>query len=352
LTSRDCRFQVDEKTPVGEIMTRENLITAPPGTSLEDARTLLFRHKVEKLIIVDDEQRLKGLITMKDLNMLERYPDSATDERGRLRVGAAIGVRDYERADGLVEAGVDVLVVDTAHGHSTNVIETVRELKSRLEVDVVAGNIATAEAAIALADAGADGVKVGIGPGSICTTRIVAGVGVPQLTAVMNVVEAMRGREIPVIADGGIRFSGDIVKALAAGASSVMLGSLFAGLKESPGETVLYKGRSFKTVRGMGSIGAMSRGSKERYSQGHVEDANKLVPEGIEGMVPFKGALSDFVHQLTGGVAAGMGYSGAANLPELWKRARFCRISSAGMREAHPHDVTITKEAPNYHHGD
>jgi IMP dehydrogenase len=289
---------------------------------------------------------------MKDLNMLERYPDSATDERGRLRVGAAIGVRDYERADGLVEAGVDVLVVDTAHGHSTNVIETVRELKSRLEVDVVAGNIATAEAAIALADAGADGVKVGIGPGSICTTRIVAGVGVPQLTAVMNVVEAMRGREIPVIADGGIRFSGDIVKALAAGASSVMLGSLFAGLKESPGETVLYKGRSFKTVRGMGSIGAMSRGSKERYSQGHVEDANKLVPEGIEGMVPFKGALSDFVHQLTGGVAAGMGYSGAANLPELWKRARFCRISSAGMREAHPHDVTITKEAPNYHHGD
>jgi len=352
LTSRDCRFQVDEKTPVGEIMTRENLITAPPGTSLEDARTLLFRHKVEKLIIVDDEQRRKGLITMKDLNMLERYPDSATDERGRLRVGAAIGVRDYERADGLVEAGVDVLVVDTAHGHSTNVIETVRELKSRLEVDVVAGNIATAEAAIALADAGADGVKVGIGPGSICTTRIVAGVGVPQLTAVMNVVEAMRGREIPVIADGGIRFSGDIVKALAAGASSVMLGSLFAGLKESPGETVLYKGRSFKTVRGMGSIGAMSRGSKERYSQGHVEDANKLVPEGIEGMVPFKGALSDFVHQLTGGVAAGMGYSGAANLPELWKRARFCRISSAGMREAHPHDVTITKEAPNYHHGD
>ncbi len=352
LTSRDCRFQVDEKTPVGEIMTRENLITAPPGTSLEDARTLLFRHKVEKLIIVDDEQRLKGLITMKDLNILERYPDSATDERGRLRVGAAIGVRDYERADGLVEAGVDVLVVDTAHGHSTNVIETVRELKSRLEVDVVAGNIATAEAAIALADAGADGVKVGIGPGSICTTRIVAGVGVPQLTAVMNVVEAMRGREIPVIADGGIRFSGDIVKALAAGASSVMLGSLFAGLKESPGETVLYKGRSFKTVRGMGSIGAMSRGSKERYSQGHVEDANKLVPEGIEGMVPFKGALSDFVHQLTGGVAAGMGYSGAANLPELLKRARFCRISSAGMREAHPHDVTITKEAPNYHHGD
>ena len=352
LTSRDCRFQVDDATPVGEIMTSENLVTAPPGTSLEEARTLLFRHKVEKLIIVDEAGGLKGLITMKDLNMLEAFPQSATDERGRLRVGAAIGVKDYERAEGLVEAGVDVLVVDTAHGHSSNVIETVRELKQLCDVDVVAGNIATAEAAVELADAGVDGIKVGIGPGSICTTRVVAGIGVPQLTAMLDVVGAVRGREVPVIADGGIRFSGDIVKALAAGASAVMLGSLFAGLAESPGETILYKGRSFKAVRGMGSIGAMTRGSKERYRQGHVEDAKKLVPEGIEGMVPFKGKLSDFVHQLTGGVAAGMGYCGAATLPDLWERARFTRITAAGMKEAHPHDVTITKEAPNYFHNE
>jgi IMP dehydrogenase len=352
LTSRDCRFRVDDNTPVGEIMTAENLVTAPPGTSLEEARTLLFRHKVEKLIIVDEENRLQGLITMKDLNMLERFPNSATDERGRLRVGAAIGVRDFERAEGLVEAGVDVLVVDTAHGHSTNVIETVKHLKSHLEVDVVAGNIATGEAALALAEAGVDGIKVGIGPGSICTTRIVAGVGMPQLTAVQDVVEAVRGRDLPVIADGGIRFSGDIVKALAAGASCVMLGSLFAGLAESPGETILYKGRSFKAVRGMGSIGAMSRGSKERYRQGHVDDVNKLVPEGIEGMVPFKGSLSDFVHQLTGGIAAGMGYTGSATIESLWERARFTRVTGAGVREGHPHDVTITKEAPNYFHNE
>ncbi|MCB9915714.1 MAG: IMP dehydrogenase [Planctomycetes bacterium] len=350
LTSRDCRFQVDEATPVGEIMTSENLVTAPPGTSLEEARTLLFRHKVEKLIIVDQGMHLQGLITMKDLKMLEAFPQSATDERGRLRVGAAIGVKDYERAEGLVEAGVDVLVVDTAHGHSTNVLETVRELKRLCQVDVIAGNVATAEAAADLADAGVDGVKVGIGPGSICTTRIVAGIGVPQFTAVMNVAQAVRGRELPVIADGGIRFSGDIVKALAAGASCVMLGSLFAGLDESPGETILYKGRSFKAVRGMGSIGAMSRGSKERYRQGHVEDVNKLVPEGIEGMVPYKGKLSDFVHQLTGGIAAGLGYCGAATIGDLWERARFTRVTAAGVREAHPHDVTITKEAPNYFH--
>ena len=352
LTSRDCRFRVDDSTPVGEIMTTENLVTAPPGTSLEEARTLLFRHKVEKLIIVDEQNRLQGLITMKDLNMLERFPSSATDERGRLRVGAAIGVKDFERAEGLVEAGVDVLVVDTAHGHSTNVIETVKHLKAHLDVDVVAGNIATGEAAIELAEAGVDGIKVGIGPGSICTTRIVAGVGMPQLTAVLDVVEAVRGRDLPVIADGGIRFSGDIVKALAAGASCVMLGSLFAGLAESPGETILYKGRSFKAVRGMGSIGAMSRGSKERYRQGHVDDVNKLVPEGIEGMVPFKGALSDFVHQLTGGIAAGMGYTGSATIPSLWERARFTRVTGAGVREGHPHDVTITKEAPNYFHNE
>jgi IMP dehydrogenase len=352
LTRRDCRFQTADEVPVGQIMTTEGLITAPRGTSLEDARILLFRHKVEKLLIVDEAQRLQGLITMKDLNMLERFPDSATDERGRLRVGAAIGVMDFERAEGLVEAGVDVLVVDTAHGHSSNVIETVAQLKKTLSVDVVAGNIATAEAAIALAGAGADGVKVGIGPGSICTTRVVAGVGMPQFTAVMNVARAVRGHDIPVIADGGIRFSGDIVKALAIGASTVMLGSLFAGLDESPGERILYKGRSFKTVRGMGSIGAMQHGSKERYRQGHVRDVDKLVPEGIEGMVPYKGPLSAFVHQLVGGVASGMGYSGAATIEELWEKAHFTRVTAAGIREAHPHDVTITKEAPNYAHNE
>jgi len=353
LTRRDCRFQMDAETPVGEIMTSENLVTAPPGTSLDEARQLLFRHKIEKLIIVDGDFRLHGLITMKDLNMLAKFPDSATDERGRLRVGAAIGVKDFERAEGLVAAGVDVLVVDTAHGHSSNVIETVRELKGRLDVDVVAGNVATADAALALAEAGVDGIKVGIGPGSICTTRIVAGIGVPQLTAVLECAGALRGKhDVPIIADGGIRFSGDIVKALAAGASCVMLGSLFAGLDESPGEQILYKGRAFKSVRGMGSIGAMQRGSKERYRQGHVQDAKKLVPEGIEGMVPSKGPLSNFVHQLVGGVSAGMGYTGARTLPELWERARFIRVTSAGMREAHPHDVTITKEAPNYFHNE
>ncbi len=352
LTRRDCRFQTSDDTPVGQIMTRENLVTAPPGTSLEDARQLLFRHKVEKLLIVDKDMRLHGLITMKDVNMLAAYPNSATDARGRLRVAAAIGVNDYARAEGLVKAGVDVLVVDTAHGHSTNVMTTVQELKRRFQVDVVAGNVATAEGALALADAGADGVKVGIGPGSICTTRIVAGVGVPQLTAIMECAAALKQRGVPVIADGGIRFSGDIVKALAVGASCVMLGSLFAGLEESPGEVILYKGRSFKAVRGMGSIGAMLQGSKERYRQGEVATADKLVPEGIEGMVPFKGKLSEFAYQLVGGVRAGMGYCGAQSMGELWEKARFIRITSAGMRESHPHDVTITKESPNYFHAE
>ncbi|MCA8979363.1 MAG: IMP dehydrogenase [Planctomycetes bacterium] len=352
LTSRDCRFQTGDSTPVGEIMTRENLVTAPPGTGLEQARELLYRHKVEKLIIVDDARRLRGLITMKDIKMLEQFPKAATDDRGRLRVGAAIGVRDFERAEGLVEAGVDVLVVDTAHGHSTNVMDTVRELKRKLDVDVVAGNIATAEAARALVDAGVDAVKVGIGPGSICTTRVVAGVGVPQLTAVMDVVEAIKSSGVPVIADGGIRFSGDIAKAIAAGASCVMLGSLFAGLEESPGETFLYKGRSFKAVRGMGSLGAMQKGSKERYRQGDVQEAHKLVPEGIEGMVPYKGRLSHFVHQLVGGVRSGMGYTGARDIPSFWERAVFCRITAAGIKESHPHDVSITKESPNYFHSE
>ncbi|MBI5363339.1 MAG: IMP dehydrogenase [Planctomycetes bacterium] len=352
LTRRDCRFRTSDDTPVGEIMTKENLVTAPPGTSLDEARNLLFENKVEKLLIVDKDMRLAGLITMKDVNMLAAYPNSATDARGRLRVAAAIGVNDYERAEGLVKAGVDVLVVDTAHGHSSNVMNTVKELKRRFTVDVVAGNVATAEGAKALADAGADGVKVGIGPGSICTTRIVAGIGVPQLTAVMDCAQALKGTNVPVIADGGIRFSGDIVKALAAGASCVMLGSLFAGLEESPGEVVLYKGRSFKTVRGMGSIGAMMQGSKERYRQGEVATADKLVPEGIEGMVPYRGKLSDYAYQLVGGVRAGLGYCGARTVSELWEKRQFLRITAAGVKESHPHDVTITKESPNYYHAE
>lgn len=352
LTSRDIRFQSGDETPIGQIMTSENLVTAPPGTGLDQARDLLYRHKVEKLIIVDDARRLHGLITMKDIKMVEEFPKAATDDRGRLRVGAAIGVKDYERAEGLVEAGVDVLVVDTAHGHSSNVMDTVRQLKTKLDVDVVAGNVATAQAAKALAESGVDGVKVGIGPGSICTTRVVAGVGVPQLTAVMDVVEALRGSGVPIIADGGIRFSGDIAKALAAGASCVMLGSLFAGLEESPGETFLYKGRSFKAVRGMGSLGAMQKGSKERYRQGDVQEAHKLVPEGIEGMVPYKGRLSHFVHQLVGGVRSGMGYTGARDIETFWERAVFCRITTAGVKESHPHDVSITKESPNYFHSE
>ena len=348
LTRRDCRFHEENTTPVGQIMTAEGLVTAPVGTSLEAARVLLHRHKVEKLLIVDDERHLHGLITTKDLNMLAAYPNSAFDERGRLRVGAAVGTKDYERAEGLVEAGVDVVVVDTAHGHSSNVMTTVRELKSRLNVDVVAGNVATPAAGRALVEAGADGIKVGIGPGSICTTRIIAGIGVPQFTAVSQVVEAVRGTGVPVIADGGIRYSGDIAKALAIGASSVMIGSLFAGLEESPGETFLNKGRSFKAVRGMGSIGAMQKGSKERYRQGNVKDPEKLVPEGVEGMVPYKGRLSPFVHQLCGGIRAGMGYCGAANVAELWEKAQFIRITTAGVKESHPHDVSITKESSNY----
>jgi IMP dehydrogenase len=352
LTRRDCRFQTRDDTPVAQIMTRENLVTAPPGTSLEEARLLLYKHKVEKLIIVGPKRELQGLITMKDVNMLAAYPNSATDARGRLRVAAAVGVLDYERSEGLVKAGVDVLVVDTAHGHTANVVNTVKELKRRFAVDVAAGNVATPEGALELARAGADAVKVGIGPGSICTTRIVAGIGVPQFTAILECARALRTQGVPLIADGGIRFSGDIVKALAAGASCVMLGSLFAGSEESPGEVILYKGRSFKTVRGMGSLGAMQAGGKERYRQGDVTEADKLVPEGIEGMVPYKGKLGPFVYQLCGGVRAGMGYIGSRTIPEMPERARFLRITSAGMKESHPHDVTITKESPNYFHGD
>lgn len=350
LTRRDCRFMSSDDTPVSNVMTSQGLVFAPPGTSLEEARHLLYLNKIEKLIIADEGRHLHGLITMKDLDMLDAYPNANTDDRGRLRVGAGIGVHDYERAEGLVGAGVDVLVVDTAHGHSENVIQTVRELKQKFDVDVVAGNIATPEAALELVEAGADGVKVGIGPGSICTTRVVAGVGVPQFTAVQRIARAIRKSDVPLIADGGIRFSGDIAKALAAGASSVMIGSLFAGVEESPGETILYKGRTFKAVRGMGSLGAMVEGGKERYRQGDVTERDKLVPEGIEGMVPFKGKLSTFVYQLVGGIRAGMGYCGAANIAQLWEQAQFVRVSPAGQKESHPHDVTITKESPNYFH--
>ncbi|MEZ6005759.1 MAG: IMP dehydrogenase [Planctomycetota bacterium] len=349
LTRRDCSFGGDDSVPVAQVMTSEHLVTAPPGTSLDEARERLHHGKVEKLIIVGENRELKGLITMKDLEMLSAFPNSAFDSRGRLVVGAAIGVHDYDRSAGLVAAGVDVLVVDTAHGHTTNVQDTVRELKKRFpNVDVVAGNVATAEAARALVDAGVDGVKVGIGPGSICTTRIVAGIGVPQFTAVLEVAEALKNSGVPVIADGGIRYSGDIAKALGAGASCVMVGSLLAGLEESPGETFISEGRTFKAVRGMGSIGAMERGSKERYRQGDVSDNKKLVPEGVEGRVPYRGHLSPFLYQLCGGVRAGLGYVGAANLAELWKRARFTRITPAGVRESHPHDVTITRESSNY----
>ena len=351
LTRRDTSFGEPDEKPVAEVMTTENLIAAPPGTSLSQAATLLNEHRVEKLNIWDDAHRLRGLITRKDIDMLEAFPNSAFDSRGRLAVGAAIGVHDYERATALAQAGVDVLVVDTAHGHTTNVTETVSKLKETLpEVDIVAGNVATGEAALALVEAGADGVKVGIGPGSICTTRVVAGIGVPQLSAVMEVADALAGSGIPVIADGGVRYSGDAVKALAAGASCVMLGSLFAGLEESPGETFVYQGRSFKSVRGMGSLGAMTEGSKERYRQAHVTDAKKLVAEGIEGMVPYKGQLSSYVYQLCGGVRAGLGYCGAGSISELPERARFVRITAAGVRESHPHDVQITKESSNYHH--
>lgn len=348
LTRRDCRFQEGEDTPVSELMTSEGLVTAPPGTSLEDAQVLLHQHKVEKLIIVDSAGVLAGLVTMKDLNNLVSHPGSAFDTHGRLIVAAAIGVNDSERASALVDAGVDVLVIDTAHGHSQGVIDSVTLMKKSFSVDVVAGNVATAAAARALVDAGADGVKVGIGPGSICTTRIVAGIGVPQFTAVSNVAKELQGTGVPVIADGGVRYSGDIVKALAAGASSVMCGSMFAGLEESPGESFLYHGRTFKAVRGMGSLGAMQKGSKERYRQAHVSDSDKLVPEGIEGMVPYKGQLSPFVYQMCGGVRAGMGYCGASTIPDLWERAQFMRVTSAGVKESHPHDVQITKESSNY----
>jgi IMP dehydrogenase len=351
LTNRDLRFHQDAQQPVSALMTSRDLVTAPVGTTLEEATAILGRHKIEKLPVVDAEGRLRGLITVKDIQKRIEYPHATKDEQGRLRVGAAVGVgRDaMERAEALVEGGVDVLVVDTAHGHHENGAAMVRQLKDALDIDLIAGNIATADAAEALMSAGADALKVGVGPGSICTTRVVAGVGVPQITAVYEVAQAARSRRIPVIADGGMQFSGDVAKALAAGADAVMLGSPLAGVEESPGEVILQQGQRFKAYRGMGSLGAMkARGfSKDRYFQGDVEDVEKLVPEGIEGQLPYKGPLRGVLYQLVGGLRQAMGYCGAATIEEL-KDARFVRITGAGLRESHPHDVTITKEAPNY----
>lgn len=347
VTSRDLRFEEGMDVPVSQLMSRD-LVTAPPSTTPEEAKSILQKNKVEKLVLLDATGALQGLITIRDLDLDRRYPNAAKDRWGRLYCAAATGVLEFERIEALIAAEVDVLVVDTAHGHSKNVLETIREVKRRSDVQLVAGNIATPEAARALIDAGADAIKVGIGPGSICTTRIVAGIGVPQLTAIERCAQVAHGAGVPLIADGGIRFSGDIVKALAAGAESVMLGGLLAGLDESPGETFLFQGRSFKAVRGMGSIGAMVQGSKDRYGQGGIEEKEKLVPEGVEGMVPYRGRLSPFVHQLVGGIRAGMGYVGAKNLPELREKAVFQRISAAGVKESHPHDIQITKESSNY----
>jgi IMP dehydrogenase len=352
LTRRDLKFLADNDKRISEVMTKENLVTAPETTTLEAAEQILTKNKVEKLLLVDDLYRLKGLITIKDIDKTQSFPHACKDARGRLRVGAAVGVHDYERADSLIRAGVDVLVVDSAHGHSRNVIETVKALRKKYDIDLIAGNVASVEGAKALADAGADAIKVGIGPGSICTTRIVSGVGVPQMTAIANAIRGLAGTNIPVIADGGIRYSGDITKALAAGAHAVMIGGLFAGLAESPGQTILYRGRSFKVYRGMGSLGAMMAGSADRYHQadkaGAAAKNGKLVPEGVEGRVPYKGPLAPFVFQLVGGLRAGMGYVGARTLEDLRTNARFIQVSGASVQESHPHDIAITQESPNY----
>jgi IMP dehydrogenase len=347
LTRRDLRFLTDNNQRLSEVMTRDNLVTAPEHTTLEAAGRILTENKVEKLLLVDEKYKLKGLITIKDIDKLSNFPNASKDRRGRLRTGAAVGVRDYERAESLIKAGVDVLVVDSAHGHSSNILETVTEIKRRYDINVIAGNVATAEGARALAKAGADAVKVGIGPGSICTTRVISGVGVPQITAVYQAAQGVADAGVPIIADGGIRYSGDITKALAAGAHAVMLGGLFAGLAESPGQTIIYKGRSFKTYRGMGSLGAMVSGSSDRYRQDDGGGA-KLVPEGVEGRVPYKGPLAPFVYQLVGGLRAGMGYCGARNIEELRTRSRFILVSGASVQESHPHDIAITQEGPNY----
>ncbi|SHG56292.1 inosine-5'-monophosphate dehydrogenase [Thermosyntropha lipolytica DSM 11003] len=348
ITNRDIRFETDFEKPIREVMTSEGLITAPVGTSMEKAREIMRKHKIEKLPLVDENYNLMGLITIKDIEKAHKYPNAAKDKKGRLLAGAAVGTAKdtLERVEALVKAGVDVIVVDTAHGHSLGVINMVKKIKQKFpEVDLIAGNVATAEATEELIKAGADAVKVGIGPGSICTTRVVAGIGVPQITAVYECSRVAKKYDIPIIADGGIKYSGDIAKAIAAGADSVMLGNLLAGTDEAPGETVIWQGRSYKVYRGMGSLGAMTQGSSDRYFQ---EDAKKLVPEGIEGRVPYRGSVADTIFQLVGGLRAGMGYCGARNIKEMQTKTRFIKITNAGLIESHPHDVDITKEAPNY----
>ncbi len=355
LTRRDLKFlehdeheDVEGGLRVEAVMTKDNLVTAPPDTSLDAADRILQRHKVEKLLLVDENRRLAGMITIKDIDKNRQYPNSCRDERGRLRVGAAVGVHQFEAVQALIKVGVDVVVVDTAHGHSDNVLETVREIRRRHDIEIIAGNVATAQGAKDLIDAGADAVKVGIGPGSICTTRVVSGVGVPQITAIFNAVGVAQDAGVPVIADGGIRFSGDITKAIAAGAHSVMVGSLFAGLDESPGSVVFWKGRRFKEYRGMGSLGAMVKGSADRYSQGGEANRDKLVPEGVEGRVPYRGGLAELTYQLVGGLRSGMGYCGTPDIETLRRDARFVRVSGASVVESHPHHLMITEEAPNY----
>jgi IMP dehydrogenase len=349
ITRRDLRFLERNDLPISEVMTRDHLVTAQGTVTLEQAEKILMAKKVEKLLLVDEDYRLTGLITIKDIDMMRRFPQAAKDPQGRLRVGAAIGVFDFERAGSLIGKDVDFLVVDSAHGHSANVIETVRQVKKSWNIQIVAGNVATRDGARDLATAGADAVKVGIGPGSICTTRVISGVGVPQITAIAEAAAAVKGTNTTIIADGGIRYSGDITKAIAAGANAVMIGGLLAGLDESPGDRVLFQGRTYKSYRGMGSLGAMVHGSSERYRQGAADAKNgKLVPEGVEGRVPYKGPLSPFLYQLVGGLRAGMGYCGAKTIDQLRTEARFIQISAASVRESHPHDIAITQEAPNY----
>jgi IMP dehydrogenase len=349
ITRRDLRFLDTGDIPVAEIMTRDKLVTATGTVTLEEAEKILMTNKVEKLLLVDEDYTLTGLITIKDIDMMKRNPRACKDKQGRLRVGAAVGVHDYERVASLLAKGVDLLVVDSAHGHSSNVLETVRKIKQLHDIDVIAGNVATAEGARDLIKAGADAVKVGIGPGSICTTRVISGVGVPQITAIMEAAEAAKASGTTIIADGGIRYSGDVTKAIAAGAHAVMIGGLLAGVAESPGQQILYQGRTFKVYRGMGSLGAMVKGSSERYRQGKADRGpDKLVPEGVEGRVPFKGPLSTFIYQLVGGLRAGMGYCGAKDIEHLRQEARFIQVTAASVRESHPHDIAITQESPNY----
>jgi IMP dehydrogenase len=351
LTNRDVRFASNPQQRIYELMTRENLVTVRDGVSQQEAKRLLHKHRIEKLLVVDERSNCVGLVTVKDIEKAQLNPHASKDEQGRLRVAAAttVGDQGIERTERLIDAGVDLVVVDTAHGHSERVLETIRRVKLLSNaVQVLAGNVATADGARALVDAGADAIKVGIGPGSICTTRVVAGVGMPQLTAILEAVAATQGADVPVIADGGIKFSGDLAKAIAAGASAAMIGSLLAGTDESPGEVYLYQGRSYKSYRGMGSVGAMARGSADRYFQAEVRDTLKLVPEGIEGQVPYKGPIAAVLHQLAGGLRAAMGYVGAGTIPEFQQRARFVRITGAGLRESHAHDVTIVRESPNY----